>query len=198
MEKEILPLNDIVEVVLKPKETEPELPTEPQADAKAEVEPLADSENGSEKVVTEIADSENESEKVVTEIADSEVISLEAEPKAELIESDIREDEDKKRDAFLAEARDICDSADFGVSVKMPHLEGRHSYRSALYNFVKLNPQFVSKKYANLRLDSYNNELCDEVKNDIFANIAKSKPQIKNIVKGFVDTGKGYLVMENF
>lgn len=120
------------------------------------------------------------------------------EPQGELIESEVLEDDDKKRDNFWGETRDICDSADWGVDVKMPMLKGRHTYRSAVFSFAKLNPKFVDKKYSNLRLDSLTNELCDEIKQSMFSNIAKTKPNTKAIVNGFVDSGNGYKVQENF
>jgi len=202
-EAKVLPIDDFVEVVKK------------QDNDTIENEIKADGTEAKEPTKTDVVDSaevevkpkgEGETDIIVDdELKGDDIVDLEHaikdkdnEPTGELIESDVVEDEDKKRDKFLAEAQDICDSADFGLNVKMPYQQGRESYRSVVFHFAKANPQFLDKKYSNLRLDSFTNELCDEVKNDMFSKIKSHKPKPIQQKHIFVDTGKGYRVMSDF
>lgn len=201
--KGFIQLDDIVEVVTKADSSAEEKVATDVVDSDVDVKDVKDDVD-----VKDVKDVIKDEVKADDEPKDEDIVGLNidlpieptepTEPTGELIDSEVREDEDIKRDEFLSETRDICDSADYGVDVKMPMLKGRHSYRSAVFAFVKLNPQFLSKKYSNLRLDSLNNELCDEVKADMFNNIKNSKPQVKQVIGGFVETGKGYRLMENF
>lgn len=197
-ENKVIPLDDVIEVVKA--NNDENVDKEVKADEK-EVEATKTDVVDSAEVVVEPKD-EGETDVVVSDdnSKDEEVIieATKDEPAGEIIESDVVEDEDKKRDAFLAEAQDICDSADYGVNVKMPYSKGRETYRSVVFRFAKTNPQFLDKKYSNLRLDTYTNELCDEVKSDMFNKIKSHKPKAVTQKGVFVDTGKGYKVMRDF
>lgn len=213
MEQRILPIEDIIEVMprtaTKADEGEKdEVKTAVVDSLESEVKDEVKADEGIEKVNEAEPKSNNDVVIADDEPADDDIVGLNTPdselPKhnneivGEVIDSDVIENEDVKRDAFLAEAREICDSADFGNEVKIPHFENRETYRSALYKFCKLNPKFVNVKYRNLRIDSYTNELCDEVKDSVFDNIKAHKPKVENVGGQWIDSGKGYRVMADF
>lgn len=216
-ERKVIPLNDIIEVVQKDLvRADEETQTQKTEIVDSETAEPKDKEVKADEVKADEVKTDDALEniepkakandkevKIDNEPKDEDIVGLDAElPKgeieSEIIDSDIVESDDKKRDEFLTQTREICDSADFGISVKIPHFENRETYRSAVYKFCKLNPKFVSDKYKNLRIDSLTNELCDEVKSSVFANIQSHKPKATQAKGQWIDTGRGYRVMVDF
>lgn len=134
-------------------------------------------------------------EEAVFDSIDSDKIEEVADEDAEteVVDSEAICDEDKCRERAVDAMQKAVDSAHESLGVKMPHIEGRQTLRSATWKFLKMNRRFVSAKYKNLAVDSFTNELADDVLNDTFKNIeAESEKLGSKKVKGWNDSGKGY------
>lgn len=200
--------------ILEKGETMAEVKTTPEAEVTPEVKtaevatPEAKEElNGIPEGVVTGGDGPKEGE-ILEIIDEADIEDLDAKDKeevaedeeTEVIESEEETEDDRGKDEALDKMRSACDSAHSSLGVKMPHITGRQTKRSVVNKFLQLNRSFVSPKYRRLTLDSFTSELAGEVLNDTLANIAKKSEAVTGRVtqRGFVNTGKGYLVDRNF
>lgn len=110
----------------------------------------------------------------------------------EVLDSADVEAEDKEREDALEEIRNTCDSAHPSLGIRMPHITKRETKRSVVSKFMTRNRAFVSSKYQNMRIDSMNSELADEILKDMVSNIQTRSDslQVKK-TSGFVPSKYG-------
>ena len=211
-EAKVIPLSDVEDNVVKARVDNEEV----KADAETEVldneEVKADAETEvlDNEEVTEVTDDEVEildegEDEVLDEDfgpehheqpsevhADDEVEILDAGEDEEILDSEDEEQEDKEREDALETMRDTCDSAHPSLGLKMPRIDKRETKRSVVSKFMSRNRAFVSSKYQNMRIDSMNSELADEILKDMVSNIQtrSDKLQVKK-TSGFVPSKYG-------
>lgn len=213
----VVPISDVESPVVQPRadsgvaEVMDAEPTAPEgetvvADNEPQAPEVSESKNDGEEI-EEVIDEEVEiiddddlgvdhHEQPTATVADVEEI-LDDEDE-ETIESNDEENEDKEREDALEQMRNTCDSAHPSLNVKMPHISKRETKRSVVSKFIARNRSFVSPKYANMRIDSMNSLLADEILKDTISNIeAKSNALQVKKTSGFVPSRYG-AVDKNF
>lgn len=205
-EAKMIPISDVEESVVVPRADSEEVETndaeEQVLDSEEEIAEVTDSEveildEGEDEVLDseELLDEDfgPEHHEQPSEVhADDEVEILDAGEDEEILDSDEEEREDKEREDALETMRDTCDSAHPSLGLRMPHISQRETKRSVVSKFMSRNRAYVSSKYQNMRIDSMNSELADEILKDMVSNIKtrSDKLQVKK-TSGFVPSKYG-------
>ena len=197
-ETKVIPLSDVEDNVVKARVDNEEVKADAETEVldNEEVTEVTDDEveildEGEDEVLDE--DFGPEHHEQPSEVhADDEVEILDAGEDEEILDSEDEEQEDKEREDALETMRDTCDSAHPSLGLKMPRIDKRETKRSVVSKFMSRNRAFVSSKYQNMRIDSMNSELADEILKDMVSNIQtrSDKLQVKK-TSGFVPSKYG-------
>ena len=197
-EAKVIPLSDVEDNVVKARVDNEEVKADAETEVldNEEVTEVTDDEveildEGEDEVLDE--DFGPEHHEQPSEVhADDEVEILDAGEDEEILDSEDEEQEDKEREDALETMRDTCDSAHPSLGLKMPRIDKRETKRSVVSKFMSRNRAFVSSKYQNMRIDSMNSELADEILKDMVSNIQtrSDKLQVKK-TSGFVPSKYG-------